>query len=124
MATATVLPWVTLQELHEPETGRLDASRFAEYLKVPLKQFAGALNKNYSTIHKTPAAMTLQPALRSIKRTLEILEQVFVDRSVVLAWLNSPHPDLGRRTPLDVILQGYPDTVEDMLEAALTGTPS
>ena len=124
MATATVLPLVTLQELHDPETGRLDASRFSEYLKVPLRQFAGALNKNYSTVHKTPSALALQPALRSVKRIVEILEQVFADRSAVLSWLNSPHPDLGRRTPLDVILQGYPDAVEDMLEAALTGTPS
>jgi uncharacterized protein (DUF2384 family) len=124
MATATVLPLLTLQELHDPETGRLDAIHVAEYLKLPLKQFAGALNKNYSTVHKTPAASSLQPSLRSIKRALEILEQVFVDRSSVLAWLNSPHPDLGKRSPLDVILQGYPDAVEDMLEAALTGTPS
>ncbi len=124
MATATVLPLVTLQELHDPETGRLDAIRVAEYLKVTLKQLTGALNKNYSTVHKTPSAPVLQPALRSIKRSLEILEQVFVDRSAALAWLNSPHPDLGRRTPLEVILQGYPDAVEDMLEAALMGTPS
>jgi antitoxin Xre/MbcA/ParS-like protein len=124
MATATVIPLVTLQELHDPETGRLDASRVAEYLKVPLRQLAGALNKNYSTVHKTPSAPSLQPALYSIKRILEILEQVFVDRPAVLAWLNSPHPDLGRRTALEVILQGYPDAVEDMLEAALTGTPS
>jgi len=124
MATATVLPLVTLQELHDPETGRLDAVRVSEYLKLPLKQFAGALHKNYSTVHKTPSGTALQPPLRSVKRVLEILEQVFEDRSSVLSWLNSPHPDLGRRSPLDVIVQGYPDAVEDMLEAALTGTPS
>ena len=124
MAVATVPPQVTLQGLHDPETGRLDAARTAEYLKVPLKQLAGGLGKNYSTVHKTPSAPALQPALRSIKRVLEILDQVFVNRSTALAWLNSPHPDLGQRVPLDVILEGYPDTVEDMLEAALTGTPS
>jgi len=89
-----------------------------------LKQFAGALGKNYSTLYKTPSAPGLQPGLRSIKRILEILEQVFANHSTSLAWLNSPHPDLGQRTPLDVILEGYPDAVEDMLEAALTGTPS
>lgn len=124
MALATVPPQVTLQDLHDPETGRLDAARIAEYLKVPLKQMAGGLGKNYSTVHKTPSAPALQPALRSIKRILEILDQVFVNRSTALAWLNSPHPDLGQRVPLDVILEGYPDAVEDMLEAALTGTPS
>ncbi len=124
MAIAAVVSQVILQELHDPGTGRLDANRVAEYLKIPLKQLAGALGKNYSTIHKTPSAPALQPSLRSIKRILEILEQVFVNRSTGLAWLNSPHSDLGQRAPLDVILEGYPDAVEDMLEAALMGTPS
>src|SRR5882724_2731294 len=105
MAIALQTPVLTLQELHDPETGRLDAGRVAEFLKIPLKQLAAGLGKNYSTVHKTPAAFTLQPALQSIKRSLEILEKVFEDRSVVLAWLNNPHPDLGRRTPMEVILE-------------------
>lgn len=115
---------VSLQELHDPETGRLDAGQLAEYLKVPLKQVAQALGKSYGAVHKTPSAPDLQPRLRSIKRTLEILEQVFPNRAGVLAWLNNPHPDLGRRTPLEVILEGYPDAVKGMLEAALMGIPS
>ncbi|HKH47816.1 MAG TPA: antitoxin Xre/MbcA/ParS toxin-binding domain-containing protein [Thermoanaerobaculia bacterium] len=115
---------VSLQELHDPETGRLDASQFADYLKVPLKQMAQALGKSYPAVHKTPSAPDLQPSLRSIKRILEILEQVFPTRAAVLAWLNNPHADLGRRTPLEVILEGYPVAVEDMLEAALIGLPS
>lgn len=124
MATAPVLPMITLQELHDPETGRLDASRVAEFLRVPLKQLAVAMDKNYSAVHKTPTAPALQPTLRSIKRILEILEEVFPDRAAILAWLNNSHTDLGGRAPLDVMLQGYPDAVEDMLEAALMGIPS
>jgi hypothetical protein len=124
LVVATVPAQVTLQDLHDPNTGRLDAVRIAEYLKVPLKQLAGGLGKNYSTVHKTPSAPALQPILRSIKRILEILDQVLANRSTALAWLNSPHPDLDQRVPLDVILEGHADAVEDMLEAALTGTPS
>ena len=115
---------VSLQQLHAPDSGRLDAIRVAQYLSVPLKSLAEALGKNYSAVHKTPDAPDLQPRLRSVKRSLEILEQVLGNRAAVLAWLNSPHPDLGGRTPLDAMLQGYPDAVEDMLESALTGTPS
>ena len=115
---------VRLPELHDYETGRLDAAKVADYLRISLKQLSESLGRNYSTVHRTPAASAIQEPLRSIKRTLEILEQVFVDRSAVLAWLNSPHPDLDRRTPLQVILEGYPDAVEDMLEGALTGTSS
>lgn len=117
-------PAVTLPQLHDPETGRLDAGRIAEYLKIPLKELSEALGRNYSTIHKTPAAPALQPVLRPIKRSLEILEQLLVDRAAVLAWLKSPHADLGRRTPLEVILEGRAQVVEDMLEDALEGMPA
>jgi hypothetical protein len=115
---------VPLQELHDPGTGRLDAARAAEYLKVSLKQLAEASGKNYSTVHKTPSAPDLQPLLQSIKASLVILEDVFVDRAAVLAWLNHPHPDLGERTPLDVILEGHPDAVKNMLQAAVMGIPT
>jgi len=124
VAIHALMPVLTLQELHDPATGRLDACRVAEFLKIPLKKLAEGLGKNYSTVHKTPTAPSLQPRLQSIERILEILEDVFADRAQVLAWLNHPHPDLGKRTPLDVICEGYPDAVEDMLEAALMGIPS
>lgn len=115
---------VPLQDLHDPRDGRLHAGRVAESLKIPLKQLAEALGKNYSTVHKTPTAPDVQSFLQSVKTILVILEDVLVDRPAVLAWLNHPHPDLGYRTPLDVILQGHPDAVKGMLQAAVMGIPS
>ena len=115
---------VRLAELHDRETGRLDAARVAEYLKIPLKQLSEALGRNYSTVHRTPSAVGLQEPLGSIKRSLIILEDVLGDRSSALIWLNSPHPDLGQRTPMDVILEGRVQVVEEMLKGALEGIPS
>lgn len=115
---------VPLQELHDPRCGRLDAAKFAGYLDVPLKRLAEALGKTYSATHKTPAAPDVQPFLQSVKTSLVILEDVLGDRPAVLAWLNHPHADLGGRTPLDVILQGHPNAVKNMLQAAVMGTPS
>lgn len=115
---------VSLQDLHDPESGRLDARRIASYLDIPLKSLAAALRRKYSTVHKTPAAPSLQGDLRPIKRSLEILEDVMGDRSAVLAWWHTPHPDLNRRAPMDVLLEGYGGAIADMLESALAGTPS
>lgn len=115
---------VPLQELHDGKSGRLDAGRFAEYLGLSLKRLAEAMGKNYSAIHKTPASPDVQPFLQSVKTSLVILEDVLGNRSAVLAWLNHPHPDLGQRTPLDVILQGHPNAVRSMLQAAVMGIPS
>jgi hypothetical protein len=113
-----------LRELHDPESGLLDAERISNYLGISLRRLASALGRNYSTIHKTPSAPMLQPALRSIKRSLVILEQVLGDRAGSLAWLNSEHPMLDQHTPLDVVLAGDSDIVERMLERALEGIPS
>ena len=118
---AMVLP---LKELHDSDTGRLDAQKIADYLDVPLSKVAQALNLNYTTLHKTPAAASAQEALAPIKRSLAILSSSVGDRSNILAWLNSQHPDLGNRTPLQVILEGHAGALCTILENALDGTPS
>jgi len=121
---STRVPVVTLTELHDPNSGRIDARRVAEYLNISLKDLAQALKKNYTAVQKTPTAVSLQAALRPIKRSLQILEEVLGDRPSVLAWWNSPHTDLGLRSPLEVLLGGQGQAVADMLEAAVMGTPS
>ena len=123
-APAFGVPAIPLQQLNDPVTGRLDAARVADYLSVPLKQLSETLGRNYSTVHKTPTAPAIQETLRSIKRSLVILEDVLGSRSSALAWLNSPNPDLGQRTPIDVLLEGHAQVIEDMLEGALEGIPS
>jgi hypothetical protein len=115
---------VDLPELHNPDSGRLDAQRIADYLRVPLAQLARAIKKNYQSLYKTPDAPGVQQALFPIKRSLDILTAVIDDQAIILAWLNSPHPDLGGRTPLQVILEGHADAVEAMLEDAMAGMPT
>lgn len=115
---------VALPELHNPDSGRLDAQRIADYLSVSLAQLARAIKKNYQSLYKTPDAASIQQSLFPIKHTLDILDMVIDDHATVLAWLNSPHPDLGGRTPLQVMLEGHADAVEAMLEDAMAGMPT
>ena len=115
---------VELAELHDPDSGRLDAQRIADYLDIPLTKLAAALDRNYRTLYKTPASPAVQPGLRPIKRSLDILSRVFGEPAIVRAWLNAPHPDLGQRTPLAVILEGHAQIVEGMLENAIERIPS
>ena len=115
---------VTLPALHDQRTGRLHAKRIADYLGVSLKELAGALGVNYTTVHKTPHSAALQTGLQPIKRCLEILATMITDQATVRAWLNSPHPDLGMRTPMDVILNGRVGALCTILENAFAGTPT
>jgi DNA-binding response OmpR family regulator len=115
---------VELPQLHDPNSGRIHAGRVAEFLDVPLRRLAFALNANYKQVHKTPDAVALQEGLIPIKRSLVILSAVLGDPGTVRAWLNSPHPDLGSKTPLTVILEGHAGALRAVLENAVAGIPS
>lgn len=116
-------PRVVLPELHDPNTGRLNAEKIAGYLGIPLSKLASGLKVNYGTVHKTPSAESLQSALRPVKRSLEILTEVVGGRETVLAWLNSPHPDLDKKTPLQLIQEGRAEELEAILENAVAAIP-
>jgi DNA-binding response OmpR family regulator len=114
--------WVP--ELHDPATGRLDAKRIAAYLEVPVAAIARGIAKSTQAVHKSPATSSLQDDLGAIVRVISILSRLYGTRGHVVSWLNSPHPDLGNRRPLAVILEGKALAVAEMLEAALAGQPS
>ena len=115
---------VTLEQLHSPRTGRIDAGRVAGFLAVSVARLASALDASPAAVHKTPDALSLQPRLAPLKRALELIVQGTRDRREALAWLNSAHPDLGGETPLQVILGGHADAVVTLLENAIAGLPS
>lgn len=113
-----------LPELYHPESGRLDARRLAHYLGLPFSQFAPALGGTSQPIHHASDAPAFQPALLPIKHSLDILAAVVGDHATILAWLDSPHPDLGGRTPLRVILDGHASMLADLLDDAMAGMPT
>jgi hypothetical protein len=122
-AATAVLP-VPLSELHNPESGRIDAGRVADFLGVPLPQVAAAVGASYPAVHKTPDAPSLQKGLGPIKRSLVLLSRVTRSKRDLRVWLNSPHPDLDEKTPLEVMLSGHADAVVTLIENAIAGLPS
>jgi hypothetical protein len=114
---------VTLPELHDEATGRIDAQKVADYMGVPLKRLAEGLQLNYKAIHRSPSAEALQPSLKPVKRSLEILHEFFHKPETVRVWLNTPHPDLDGDTALDMILATNANAVLRILENAAAGVP-
>jgi hypothetical protein len=110
-----------ITKLHDPATGRIDAARIADYLGVPLAFMAAALDRNYSTIAKTPAAESLQERLQDFKRVIEVLQHVLGDRISVRSWMNTLHPDLAWKTPKSVIQEGNISAVRRLIDSALSG---
>ena len=114
---------VTLPELHDPASGRIDAQKLAVYMGVPLKRLAEGLELNYKAIHRNSSADAFQSALKPVKRALEILHEFFNKPVTVRVWLNTPHPDLDGKTALELILANNPAAVLRILENAVAGVP-
>jgi uncharacterized protein (DUF2384 family) len=110
-------------DLHDPDSGRLDAKRIAHYLDVPLKALAGAVGRDYSTIAKTPNAGRIQERLAHIERIAAAFNSFPEPMRAMRQWLNGPHPDLGGKTPMSFLLQGHAAGIADMIIDRQLGQP-
>ncbi|MEO7715869.1 MAG: hypothetical protein ABIY70_06695 [Capsulimonas sp.] len=118
-------PWTLLMpDLHNPESGRLDAARTAEWFGMPLKTLAGLLGRGYATVHKTPDSTTLQESLKVFLRVASALSKLAGSHERAKAWLNTPSQDLDdHQTPLSAIALGDQEIIAELLEDALVGQP-
>jgi Protein of unknown function (DUF2384) len=114
---------VPLPELRNGKSGRIDAGRVADYLRISLRQLADAMQLPYGRVHKTPDASRLQEAIAPIARVLELADAAFGSREAVRMWLNRPLYELENDSPLSVILAGEAGAVETLLENARAGIP-
>ena len=114
---------VTLPELHDASSGRIDAQKLADYIGVPFKRLAEGLHLTYKTVHRNSSAESVQKVLKPVKRSLEILHRFFDNPETIRVWLNTSHPDLDGRTALELILSNNPEPVLTILENAVAGVP-
>ena len=86
-------------------------------------QIAESLGLNYKTVHRSPSAEAIQPSLKPLKRSLEILHEFFGKPETVRVWLNTSHPDLDGGTAMEMMLANKADAVLRILEDAAAGVP-
>ena len=92
------------ETLRNEETGRWSAARIADALGVPLKEFAGMIGANYSTVHKTPDSTALQKKLAPFANFLAMaLDYLGGDVGRLRKWLNQPQPRLSGAAPLEAL---------------------
>lgn len=110
-------------ELHNPDSGRIDARRVAEHFAIPLSHVADMVEAKVSTIHKTPDALSLQNKLGKLERIAALLSEVTTSLEGLRSWLNAPNPELENNTPLNVMKDGHLDLVLHLLEDIFVGHP-
>lgn len=109
--------------LHDPQSGRLDAARIAEFFALPLAGIARIVGRSLPTLHKTPDAPSLQESLAVFERIAASLIRSKATGITMRSWLGARHPELSDKTPLAVIEEGHAGVVADLLDDTLVGQP-
>ena len=113
-----------MYELHDPQSGRLDARRVADFYAIPLADVARALGGSLSRLHKTPASASAQAGLGVFERIGRALLCLAGSPENARVWLRAPDPQLEHQTPLTLIVEGRGQVVAEMLDDMLLGQPS
>jgi CheY-like chemotaxis protein len=112
-------------ELRNEGTGRLDASRIANFFGLSLNEFARILGRPHTSVHKTPDSESLQESLYPCERVVSAAKHILGDENATRTfkiWLNSKAKPLGN-TPIAVIKAGKIEMLADWLEDAVLGLP-
>ena len=116
-------PQMSLPDLRDTTSGRIDAQRVAAYMGVPPALLAEGLGLVSADVHKMPDEPGRQVILVPIIRILEMADAVLGGREAVVAWLHRPLDELEAESPAAVILAGEAGAVATLLENAIGGIP-
>ncbi len=90
--------------LFNPKSGRLDASRIASDIQLPVSTIAVAIGKKAPSVRKHPDASSLQPELRRVYRIwVDILDLYAGNKKNARIFLNAPNQHLERQAPIEFI---------------------
>lgn len=110
-----------LTELHDPDSGRLDAEKIAKVLDISVSRLSRAVGVTPAALQKNPSSRSIQDALSKIAFCYGTLEKLLGSRNTTITWLHAPHPDFGGRSPLSLIEEGKADAVVGLLNDVLAG---
>lgn len=103
-----------LENLREPGTSRLSASRVAHLFDLQLQELAELAKVHRNTLRVHPETPKLQKALRDLVRLLCAAQVLHPDLTrAVFLLKNTPVPTFGHETPLELMAT---DRVNDAVE--------
>jgi hypothetical protein len=104
------------------ELGRLSAKRVAALFGLSVAELARLLGKSRQAVSKTDDAESIQEALAPFARAAR-LRTVLSDEDL-RAWLRTPNELLDGRSPWAVIRDGNVESVAELAEDMLSGSPA
>jgi hypothetical protein len=105
------------------ESGNLHALGLAEVYGVKPPAMALMLGVTRQALLKTPTSDRLQPKMRQLEQLFVRLRDLTGSENNARIWLKAGHPDFGGKAPLDYLLEGNLEPVEDLVLAIEMGVP-
>ncbi len=104
--------------LFNSQSGRLDASRIASDIQLPISTIAVAIGKKAPSVRKHPDASSLQAELRRLYRVwIAIVELYGGNKKSARIFLNAPNKHLENQAPVEFIENGDLKPLESLFEA-------
>ena len=104
--------------LFNPQSGRLDASRIASDIQLPVSTIAVAIGKKAPSVRKHPDASSLQAELRRLYCVwVAIVELYAGNKKSARIFLNAPNKYLENQAPVEFIQKGDLKPLESLTEA-------
>jgi DNA-binding response OmpR family regulator len=113
-----------VEQLHDLESGRLDAKRTADFFGVSLAELQRATGQHGRAIYKTPNAKPLQPLLRTLEAIASGLIRLTGSPNRARIWLNSMNPALDGHAPIELIKNGNIEALSSFVQDLLEGRPA
>lgn len=110
-----------LEQVHHPQSHRLDARQVALLYGVSLKQLSVWLRSSYNTLKKTPDARTAQAQLAQLVNAWQMLITVFASEQHVRRWLYHPLPGLRGKTAMWLLEAEGVNAFEGLAEGIVAG---
>ena len=115
---------LSVPELLNPITGRIDAQRVARFLRTSVEAVAAMVDRRPEEVLAEPDGEMLQEELGVVAAVIGgLLELLGGDEEQVLLWLSSPHPQLDGDPPI-AVMQGELAAVAVLVEHVASGAPA
>jgi hypothetical protein len=112
----------TSTDLRE-DTGNISASKVAFVFGVSINKLAGWIGKSRQAVTKTPAADSLQDALRYFEKIARVRVALSNNKSFRI-WLRTSLETLDYATPMHLLESGEWQVLADLVDDILTGAPA
>jgi hypothetical protein len=103
--------------------GKVNVCRLASMMEVSVRRVAPGLGITEGAVRHKATPERAQPAARRVVDVLQRAYDAFGDWKDTMIWLRAERSDLSGQSPLDLIVGGRSDVVDDLISNIDSGQP-